>query len=85
MSNLEITYWQAYHRIDPIDSRREDFRAGSIVAAIANILRGKDTPPVEPLDTMPDFDGAWSEYKRSQKAESYRHWLESMMEDGESS
>jgi hypothetical protein len=45
--------WAVYASIEPFGEIRADLRAGIITSMIANVNRGKKTPPFKPIDFMP--------------------------------
>lgn len=45
MSSREFSEWMAYDRVDPFGPRRDDLRAGSIAAMIANVNRDSQRHP----------------------------------------
>lgn len=62
LTSAQFSEWEAYDKIDPIGSWREDFRMANLAALITNIAnslygeKGK-TKTVTPLDFMPDWAG----------------------------
>jgi hypothetical protein len=65
----QLNEWEAYDKIDPIGTWREDFRMASLASLIENIVQHlyakKGTKPkaVTPLDHMPN----WGDDSRMQK------------------
>jgi hypothetical protein len=59
-----ILEWQAYYQLEPFGESRADLRNAMLCSLVANIMRGKDSEPVQLDDFMPTFDGT----KRPQRA-----------------
>lgn len=63
LTSRQISEWEAYDKIDPIGSWRDDFRLAKIESLITNIVQQlyakKGTKPklTTPLDYMPDWTG----------------------------
>ncbi len=57
ISSHEFAEWLAYDRYDPLGGFREDARAGTIAATIANCNRGKSQRAFTAADFMPKFEG----------------------------
>lgn len=53
VSSAEFGEWIAFFSLEPFGDRIADLRAGEIASVIANVNRGKDTPPYKPLDFVP--------------------------------
>ena len=72
LTSKQISEWEAFDRIDPIGSWREDFRLAKIESLITNIVQQlyakKGTKPklTSPLDFMVDWigDGRGNEPKQ---------------------
>lgn len=60
--------WEHYASLEPFDQKRADYRAASIVQAIANVFRGKKTKPVTLDDAVLRFgEDAEKKPKQSQQ------------------
>lgn len=63
LSSRQISEWEAYDKIDPIGTWREDFRTAELVSLIVNIVsklyakEGHTPKETTPLDFMPDWLG----------------------------
>lgn len=92
MSAAEFAEWQAFDRLEPIGSRREDMRMAVLAALIANQWRGKETEPVTPYDMLKLLP--WWDEKRERAAVNLKpvhrqdtprqvtpHWTTSLVED----
>lgn len=55
VDSAEFAAWQAYALLEPFGEERADLRAGIIASTIANVNRGRATPPFRPKDFMPEF------------------------------
>lgn len=53
MSSAEFGEWKAYYSLEPFGDRIADIRMGTLASVIANVNRGKDTPPYKPNDFIP--------------------------------
>jgi hypothetical protein len=53
MGARELSRWMLYEVEDPFLADRIDLAGGLISSTMANIHRGKTTPPFVPLDFMP--------------------------------
>ncbi len=53
ISSSEFTAWIAYYHLHPFGPLRDDQRAGTIAAMIANVNRGKGVDPFTWLDFFP--------------------------------
>lgn len=53
MSSAEFGEWKAYFSLEPFGTRIEDIRMGTVASVVANVNRGKDTPPYKPNDFIP--------------------------------
>jgi hypothetical protein len=49
----EFGHWWALYLQEPWAEARADIAAGMIAATLANVNRGRDTPPFKPLDFAP--------------------------------
>lgn len=56
VSSDDFALYQAMYRIEPWGEERADLRNGILCATLANINRGKNTPPYKPVDFMPYAD-----------------------------
>jgi hypothetical protein len=52
----EFAEWMAYDALEPFGPMRGDVQAGLIASTLANVHRGKGTPPYKIKDFMPVFD-----------------------------
>lgn len=70
MSWLDYLGWLAFMELEPFDETRADARSAMVVAAMANIHRGKGTPAYSPSQFMLKYDteeeGENAENKRIQ-------------------
>ena len=58
VSAKELTYWNAYHVLEPWGEERADLRSGTLTAMLANVNRRKRSDKVyKPSDFMPDYLG----------------------------
>ena len=63
MTSSQISEWEAYDKIDPIGTWRDDFRIAKLEALIQNIVnalyarKGEKPKLVSPIDEMPDWTG----------------------------
>lgn len=63
MSSSQLSEWEAYDRIDPIGTWRDDFRLAYISSLMVNIVRAQNVKKGEkpkftiPLDFMLDWSG----------------------------
>lgn len=63
ITSKQLSEWEAYDKIDPIGTWREDFRTAKITSLLLNIVNSlyceKGTKPkiVSILDEMPDWTG----------------------------
>jgi hypothetical protein len=53
MSSAEFGEWKAYYSLEPFGDRIDDIRMGTVASVVANVNRGKDTPPYKPNDFIP--------------------------------
>jgi hypothetical protein len=60
---VQISEWEAYDKIDPIGTWRDDFRMANLMSHITNIVnalyatKGNQATMVNPMDFMPDWAG----------------------------
>lgn len=54
MSSREWSEWQVFWRLYGFGEQRMDVRFAQLMAMIANLVRGKDSPPVSVEDILPD-------------------------------
>ena len=52
----EYREWQAYFKINPFGEYRDDLNSAIVASTIANVNRGKHSPPYKPKDFMPKFN-----------------------------
>lgn len=68
MTSYQISEWEAYDRIDPIGTWRDDFRMAFIASVITNCFIGaygkKGAKGTTPEDFMPDWTGDGKEPKQ---------------------
>ena len=63
LTSVQLSEWEAYSRIDPIGSWREDFRVAQLQSLIMNIVnvlyskKGIKPEITSPIDFMPDWSG----------------------------
>jgi len=75
LTSRQISEWEAYDRIDPIGSWRDDFRLAKVESLITNIVQQlyakKGSKPVltTPLDFMVDWTGDKSYEPKKQSVE----------------
>jgi hypothetical protein len=78
LTSKQISEWEAYDRIDPIGSWREDFRGAKLESLITNIVqqlyakKGSTPKVTTPLDFMVDWSG------EKQEAEPKKQSMEDM-------
>lgn len=53
MSGLEFAYWREQYKREPFGYDIDNFRAGSIAAAVVNVTRTKKSQMVKPSDFYP--------------------------------
>jgi hypothetical protein len=58
ISSQELTEWMALASIEPFGEEREDWRAASIAAAVANAFQTHDTGPRKISDFLLRFEDA---------------------------
>lgn len=56
LTSSQLSEWEAYDRIDPLASWREDYNFASLKALICNMMGSKDGKTLTPLDMMPEWD-----------------------------
>ena len=72
LTSRQISEWEAYDRLDPIGTWREDFRVAQLLSMMLNIVnniyaqKGHTPKNLTPLDFMPDWsgDGRYQEPKK---------------------
>lgn len=63
LTSSQISEWEAYDKIDPIGTWREDFRFAKLAALMQNIMssvycpKGETPKYISVLDEMPDWTG----------------------------
>lgn len=83
LSSRQLSEWEAYDRLDPIASWRDDFRTAQLMALIVNLVtrifhdKKKGPLPKEtvPLDFMPDWSGQRAEVPKTQSVEEMKSIL----------
>lgn len=71
ITDAELALWAAFNQIEPFDGAREDHRAYSITALLANIHRGKGQPPYKLADFLPRWESSHKPPAPEQ------HWMQS--------
>jgi hypothetical protein len=60
LTSVQISEWEAYDRLDPIGTWRDDFRMANLVTTMTNLtisVHGrKGTKMVTPINFMPEWD-----------------------------
>jgi hypothetical protein len=60
LTSVQLSEWEAFDRIDPIGSWRDDFRVAFLSSLINNLVIAvhgkKGTAMTRPIDFMPDWD-----------------------------
>ena len=73
MSSWQISEWEAYDKIDPIGTWREDFRMAYLSSLITNLVISvhgkKGAKTTTPIDFMPDWTGEGKEPKKQSTEE----------------
>lgn len=73
MTSAQFSEWEAYDRIDPIGSWREDFRMAYLASVITNLalsIHGqKGVKMTTPMDFMPDWSGERKEEPQQQSVD----------------
>lgn len=70
LTGYELAEWEAYDRIDPIGTWRDDFRGAKLESLILNIVnqlyaeKGKKPQVTTALDFMPDWTGDKTDDKK---------------------
>lgn len=81
LTSKQISEWEAYDRIDPIGSWRDDFRIAALESLITNIVQQlyakKGSTPVTttPLDFMVDWTGDKVKEPKKQSVEDMKKIL----------
>ena len=63
LTSRQLSEWEAYDKIDPIGSWRDDFRIAKLESLLTNIVqqlyakKGSAPTITTPLDFMPDWSG----------------------------
>ena len=87
LTSKQISEWEAYDRIDPIGTWRDDFRLAKIESLITNIVQQlyakKGTKPVltTPLDFMVDWTGDKGHEPKQQSVEEMKAVMMGFMND----
>jgi len=72
LTSAQLSEWEAYDRLDPIGTWREEYRTAKLCSVIDNNFRWahgkKGTEMTKPVDYMPDWD--MSDTKTSVKKQS---------------
>ena len=75
LTSSQLSEWEAYDRIDPIGTWRDDFRGAKLESLILNIVnqlyaeKGKKPQVTTALDFMPDFTGERIDEKKKSSPE----------------
>ena len=60
LTSAQLSEWEAYDRLDPVGTWREDFRMANIICYIVNTARSihgkKGIKMTTPIDFMPQWD-----------------------------
>ena len=48
VDSAEFAEWKAFYQLEPWGGERDDYRAGTVAAAVRNSMRGPDTDPFHP-------------------------------------
>lgn len=74
LTSTQLSEWEAYDRLDPIGSWRDDFRMASIEATLTNIHNAANTEQGKEVKTTTpgDFLPIWDEVERNKVAEKRR-------------
>jgi hypothetical protein len=83
LTSKQISEWEAYDRIDPIGSWRDDFRIAKLESLLVNIVqqlytdtkKGKKPEVTSPLDFMVDWDGSKDKEPKKQSVEEMKQIL----------
>lgn len=81
MTAGELAEWEAYDRLDPVGTWRDDYSMASLQALVVNIVshlyvkKGHQPKTVSPLDFMPDFSGEISEIRKKQELKKMKQQL----------
>lgn len=81
MTGPQLAEWEAYDRIDPVGSWRDDFMIATFESLILNIVQQlyakKGTTPIvtSPLDFMPDWLGEKERGPKKQSVEEMKQIL----------
>lgn len=87
LTSRQISEWEAYDRIDPIGSWREDFRFAKLESLITNIVqqlyaeKGKKPTLTTPLDFMVDWAGDKVQESKQQSVEDMKAVLMGLAKD----
>jgi len=68
LTSIQLSEWEAYDRIDPIGTFRDDLRTAQILTLLTNMynkIHTKETRTAELVDFMPDFTGERREEKQN--------------------
>jgi hypothetical protein len=79
ITSRELSEWEAYDRLDPIGSWREDFRMAYLSSLITNLtisVHGKKgAKHTEVVDFMPDWSGEKANEPKKQTVEQMKEML----------
>jgi hypothetical protein len=81
LTSVQISEWEAYDKIDPIGTWRDDFRMANLAAIITNIVnclyskKGSQPKLTTPLDFMPDWSNDKKEVSIKQSPEEMKEFL----------
>lgn len=74
LTSKQISEWEAYDRIDPIGSWRDDFRIAKLESLLTNIVqqlyakKGSTPTITTPLDFMVDWSGEKGEVEQKKQS-----------------
>lgn len=75
LSAAQLSEWEAYDKLDPIGSWRDDYRMAVLDALIVNIVsrlyskKGRSSKEVTPMDFMPNWSGEKKEVRKQSMEE----------------
>ena len=84
LTSRQISEWEAYDKIDPIGTWRDDFRLAKIESLITNIVqqlyakKGHTPKLTNPLDFMIDWAGERKPVVKQQSVEAMKQALRSI-------
>ena len=67
LSTVQLNEWEAYDRLDPIGTWRDDFRMAYLSMIVTNLVKAiygkEEDKPTVPIDFMPDWAKGEEEIK----------------------